>query len=507
MAEPIRPTNIEALIEGGVSGQVAVGSYNVRIHVDHGAVVSFLPAGRPPQPSPLSIAELTTDAEADSAPVEAVVSRQALDQLSGEERRMVAILAGAEGAPVGMDPLREIAGPDADRILGKLLDHQVVQAHGPRYSLRVELDEAVRQAWQVELWQEKLWERLTAWAERHPDRILEEAASLRQVVESAAAAESWETVRRLGRAIEGPLALAGRWGGWGLVIERVLAASEALRNVPSHAWALHQRGTRALCLGDHQTAREDLTRALQIRESIGDVAGAAVTRHNLGLLLGPPPNLPGVPAGPVSSRPRGFPSLLAWLLVPALLILVGLIVGGRTLLSRTSESDPEPAAETPVFTEESDPGEEPRLEEVQEEEPAVEPTPTSTTEEVPETTDLPVVEVPVDLPEEEIPIGVPQPVDTVEPEPVEIPEDPQGWCCLEGKISPSFETDCQESQGSFFKTRRQARRACAATRAGCCVDGVFQLDMSAEECARLEGVPMTPTEAPLRCTPPEEGGR
>lgn len=713
MAEPIRPTNIEALIEGGVSGQVAVGSYNVQIHADHGAVVHFVPPDRQPKPSlrpaPVSLlprpfrglldrqsnlgaaaaalqdglpvelhgppgigkssllrhlahesrsgslpdgvvhlaaqgqpaadllqslfeafyecdrafkptdpqvrhalqgrralvllddvalgreeAEALLDAapgcsfilasqerclwgearavalgglptedslalferelgraltaeertaaadlcsgvechplrvlqaaalakedkrslaelaaEARSAPSPAVVNRWALDRLSAEERRVVAILAGADGAPVGIDPLREIAGPDADRILDKLLARQVVQAHSPRYSLRVELDEAVRQAWQVELWQEKLWERLTAWAERNPGRIHEEAASLRQAVDSAAAAESWETVRRLGRAIEGALAVTGRWGAWGLVIERVLAACERLRNVPGRAWALHQRGTRSLCLGDLQAAREDLTQALQIRESIGDVAGAAVTRHNLGLLLAPPPTPSNGPAG---SAPRGFPHLLAWMILPALLILLVLVIGGRTLFSGTSGTGSEPAAETPAVTEDPDSDEESSsADQDKEEEPDIEPAPTSTPVDSPETTDLPV-EIPVDLtPEEETPTDTtapepPEPVDTTEPEPVDIPEEPQGWCCLDGKVTEASETVCQESQGMFFMTRRSARLACAATRAGCCVDGVFKVGMSADECARLEGTPMTPIEAPFRCKPREEPG-
>lgn len=464
MAEPIRPTNIEALIEG-VSGQVAVEGYNVWIHADHGAVVQAVPPDRQRKPSPRSLAELV--AEDQPAPSPAVVNRWILDQLSAEERRVVAILAGAEGAPVGIDPLREIAGPDADRILAKLVEREVVQAHGPRYSLLVELDEAVRQAWQVELWRAKLWERLTAWAERNPGRIHEEAASLRQAVDSAAAAESWETVRRLGRAIEGHLAVSGRWVAWGQVIERVLAAAERLRNVPGRAWALHQRGTRSLCLGDHQAAREDLAQALQIRESLGDFAGAAVTRHNLSLLLAPspPPAFLGSPAGPA---PKSFPRLLAWLILPALLVLLALVVGGKTLLSRSSGSDPEPAAEAPAGTE--DPGTNEEAPPTDEDQEVIDPLPTSTPAEVPETTDLPVVEIPVDLPfDEETPTDTtepepPEPVDTVEPEPP-------------GSASP---------------------------RMGCCVDGVFQTDMGGDECARLEGTPMLPSEAPIRCEPPGE---
>ncbi|HJX28059.1 MAG TPA: hypothetical protein VJ885_09110, partial [Thermoanaerobaculia bacterium] len=180
------------------------------------------------------------------------------------------------------------------------------------------------------------------------------------------------------------------------------------------------------------------------------------------LLLAPstPPAFPDSPVGPA---PKSFPRLLAWLILPALLVLLALVVGGKTLLSRSSGSDPEPASEAPAVTEDPATNEEaPPPDEDQE---VAEPLPTSIPVEVPETTDLSVVEIPVGLPSEEE-----EPTDTTEPETPEL-------------------VDTVEPEPP----------ASASAGMGCCVDGVFQTDMGGDECARLEGTPMLPSEAPTRC--------
>jgi outer membrane biosynthesis protein TonB len=532
------------------------------------------------------LAELAREARAGAGPE--VVSRWALEQLTGAERRMVAILAAAEGAPVGLEPLQQMAGPDTDRLLARLLERKVVEAHSPRYSLQVDLDGALWEAWQVEQWQERLWVQLTAWAERNPGRICEEAASLRQALESAVAAERWEIVRRLGRAIEAALAVGGRWAAWAQVIGRVLTASERLRDEAGRAWALHQRGTRSLCLGDRQAALDDLTRALGIRESLGDYAGAAVTRHNLGFLAAPPP----APESPASPAPRrSFPRLLAWMLLPVLLIL--LTLGGLLSKSSAPEPDPSPSEEETAPAEEASP--EPEVVPVQTPEPLDEPDapvdepPVDETPPDPEELEPSPVDPPAEPPAAAAPglaveptrlrfgsvevrsAGEPRKVSIVNsgtaplrlerPALIENPDNAfalrsdctgtlapragctaeisflarepgrfravleirdaeegirpvtvaisgsvtappvvaQGWCCIEGKLSEITEDRCKESQGMFFKTHGRARIACFAARTGCCVDGVFQAEMSADECAQLEGTPMTLIEAGFRC--------
>ncbi len=50
------------------------------------------------------------------------------------------------------------------------------------------------------------------------------------------------------------------------------------------AWALHQLGTCALCLSENADAINYLTKAIQLRQSLGDERGVSATRHNLDLL-------------------------------------------------------------------------------------------------------------------------------------------------------------------------------------------------------------------------------
>ena len=77
MAQPIPPQSIDALIQGEISGQVAVGNYNVQIGSVHGGVVNLVAPGqqsRPrPRPAPVFLRPrpfpglLDRDAEVDAA--------------------------------------------------------------------------------------------------------------------------------------------------------------------------------------------------------------------------------------------------------------------------------------------------------------------------------------------------------------------------------------------------------------------------------------------------------
>lgn len=84
--------------------------------------------------------------------------------------------------------------------------------------------------------------------------------------------------------MESLLALSKRWGLWEHVLQRGLQASQAERDKASEAWALHQLGTRALCLEENTVAFRYFTRALEIQESLSDFTGLALTRQNFNLL-------------------------------------------------------------------------------------------------------------------------------------------------------------------------------------------------------------------------------
>src|SRR5262249_29533735 len=111
---------------------------------------------------------------------------------------------------------------------------------------------------------------------------------------------------------------------WRQVLDAQLQAARALGDRDAEARALHQLGTRDLCLGQTAPARTFLTSALTMREALGDEAGAEITRHNLSLL---PQPAPVDPQDPAKRGPGGGRAL--WWTIPAVCLL--LIVGGERM--------------------------------------------------------------------------------------------------------------------------------------------------------------------------------
>ena len=231
----------------------------------------------------------------------------ALNALPASLRQVMAALAALGGVPVHAEHLAALAGlADVAPTLKALERRGLVQAHSPRYSLTGDLDAALQQALDLTPWMERALAYFTAWAEAQqqaPERLLEEAEAIQWILQWATSASRWADVLRLGRAIEGALVLGGRWAAWAQVLSWILQAGQALGDQAVEAWALHQIGTRSLCLGDSAAAHTSLSQALQLREALGDHTGAAATKHNLDLLsAAPPPQEP--PEEPTPSKPH-----------------------------------------------------------------------------------------------------------------------------------------------------------------------------------------------------------
>lgn len=240
---------------------------------------------------------------------EASFFANALNALPASLRQVMAALAALGGAPVHTEHLAALTGlTDVAPTLKALQRRGLVQIHSPRYSLTGSLDTALQQVLDLTPWMERAAAHFTAWAEAQqqtPEQLLEEADAILWMLKWAADTDRWTDVLRLGRALEGALAVGGRWAVWGQVLRWILQAGQALGDRAIEAWALHQIGTRSLCLGDSAAARTALTQALQLRETLGDHAGAETTEHNLSLLSdapSPPPE--GPPEEPPPSKPR-----------------------------------------------------------------------------------------------------------------------------------------------------------------------------------------------------------
>ena len=133
--------------------------------------------------------------------------------------------------------------------------------------------------------------------------------------------------------------LSKRWSTWARTLGLILKAAQALGNRNIQGWALHEFGTRSLCLGNTTAARQSLTQALNIREAIGDHAGAAVTKHNLGLLSAPPAPPRETPHSGSKSGSGGMPLVLKIVLV---VVAIGLVILAFVWLRIFPPSPPAP---------------------------------------------------------------------------------------------------------------------------------------------------------------------
>ena len=249
---------------------------------------------------------------------------------SEDEDKVLSALAVFYGAPVRAEHLAAVAGvQNAAQVLGDLEVRSLVQSHDGRYSLTEDVNGTLRRERDLTPWLARALWHFAAWAElsrQQPKLIAAEAQPIQLVLEWGVAAKRWVEVRRLGHAAEVALALCGKWDAWAVALQCVLKAARAREDKADEAWALHQLGTRALCLGKRSAAEASLNAALSMRVALNDTSGAAVTRHNLQILLSPP-------GGNVEHDPPPPPppplSLLYKLTVTALLLMSGATVALR----------------------------------------------------------------------------------------------------------------------------------------------------------------------------------
>jgi len=158
-----------------------------------------------------------------------------------------------------------------------------------------------------------------------PQAIARETDALLGLLERLDREGSHRDALRLARALSALLALLLRWVALAQSLHVALRSAQALADAGGEAWAHHELGTFWLAAEDAHAAGDHLTRALRIREQIGDVDGIRVTRHNLDLLAPPPP-----PPPPPRSR---------WPVVVAIIVALLLLAGGGIaawLLTRDS---------------------------------------------------------------------------------------------------------------------------------------------------------------------------
>ena len=142
-----------------------------------------------------------------------------------------------------------------------------------------------------------------------PEFVPPEIGSLLGAFDHAQRRGRLEDMVRLGRLISPQLTLHGLWDAWERVASDVGRAAERLGWTVDVAWSAHELGTRALALGQRPAAQQALEQALRLRQQLGDVEGAAYTKHNLARL--------GTPwwAGPLRRYLLGGGALVVALLI------------------------------------------------------------------------------------------------------------------------------------------------------------------------------------------------
>ncbi len=277
------------MTDAGFDDQIAVGSYSLQAGGERGAVVNLLSPESPPAARPPLEEEAPVPASPSAGKIfDPNTTRQALAPLPDEEKRLLSALAAVGGGPLEASLLAALADvADPLPALKTLVDQELIEERSPRYRLAGNLKSVLPAIWDISPWCERALAYFLSWVEARredPAALLAEAGTLRHLLTWAARTGRHAEVLRLGRILDPALMLSGRWSAWEQVLEQVRDTAAAAGDRAAEAWALHQLGTRLLCLGDESAARQLLNHALALRRSLGDREGAEVTRHNLSLL-------------------------------------------------------------------------------------------------------------------------------------------------------------------------------------------------------------------------------
>jgi hypothetical protein len=226
-----------------------------------------------------------------------------------EGDRLLAALAVFGDATIGKEHLRAIAGEENfDELLMAALRRRDIAARSPRYNLGATLTADAKKL-DVAPAGRRALAHFADWAHRNraePAVLITEAAALVALLRWAVNSGYTREAIALGREIDHAFALERRFGAWGQVLDLVHAAALTAGDRDAEGWALHQLGTRALCLGELAAGASILGQAMELRRRLGDERGASYTARNLSL----------------ASRPRWY---TRWILGHSMLV-VGLLI-------------------------------------------------------------------------------------------------------------------------------------------------------------------------------------
>ena len=254
--------------------------------------------------------------------------------------QLLGLLAAVPGLTLAERHLVALSGLTdvAERLARWVASGVVVEVPGDPVTYRLGRRPAGVARWPIDRSRAALRAYFGAWARERRGAVLRpgvDVEALRLLHADADRHREWRVVLALGAVLDAAYAVSGRWDAWRNVAATMLLAARELGDRAAEAMALHQLGTRALCLADLPTSLDLLGAALAIREGLGDRPGAAVTRHNLSLITAPPPAFvhgePHDPCPPWWKAPRTAVTSAA---------IVAALVGAGLLISRPAISGP-----------------------------------------------------------------------------------------------------------------------------------------------------------------------
>ncbi len=213
------------------------------------------------------------------------------ERLSTKHKSVLALMGAMGGIALTAAQAEAIAAvPNTANVLSELADLHLIEpavesavgSVSNGYQLSADLTEATVQTFDPQPW---LTEATNYFCESAATQAAHSDA-LAHLLDWTQSTGNWQQSIELCKSLDQSLSLSGQWAQWQQVMTQSLYAAEQMGNGAAEAWSLHQLGTQALTTGSEQ-AEGLLSRALWLRQQLGDKAGAAVTRHNLGLILPP----------------------------------------------------------------------------------------------------------------------------------------------------------------------------------------------------------------------------
>ncbi len=207
-------------------------------------------------------------------------------------RLILGLLAAFSSLAASARTLAEASGETIQTVnqtLEELRLLHLVEFEENRYRLAENFSEYLAETWPLNTYRERLLQFYLEWVQQYASRgdvLLEELEAITSVVNWAAEGGYYAEAIALGQAVEPVVALEGLWGVWESLLDNILNSAIYGQDISTESWALHQLGTRALCLGENPSAISFLTRALELRQLEGNAAAIEVTQHNLNLLIG-----------------------------------------------------------------------------------------------------------------------------------------------------------------------------------------------------------------------------